>query len=104
MKNKLNIHPIFDTDSHTVTYIVWDPATKQSAVIDSVLDYNHKNVETDTTLADQVIAFVTENNLENQWLLETHMHADHISASTYLKEKIGGKKAIGEHIITVQNI
>jgi glyoxylase-like metal-dependent hydrolase (beta-lactamase superfamily II) len=102
MKNKLNIHPIFDTDSHTVTYIVWDPATKQSAVIDSVLDYNHKNVETDTTLADQVIAFVTENNLENQWLLETHMHADHISASTYLKEKIGGKKAIGEHIITVQ--
>ena len=102
MKNSLHIHPIFDTDSHTVTYIVWDPATKKSAVIDSVLDYNHKNVATDTLLADQVIAFIKENNLENEWLLETHMHADHISASTYLQEKIGGKKAIGEQIVTVQ--
>ena len=102
MKNTLQIHPIFDTDSHTVTYVVWDPATKKSAVIDSVLDYNHKNVETDTTLADEVIAFVQENELENEWLLETHMHADHISASTYLQEKIGGKKAIGDQIVTVQ--
>jgi len=102
MENKLQIHPIFDHDSHTVTYIVWDPVTKQSAVIDSVLDYNHKNVETDTTLADEVIAFITEHGLDNQWLLETHMHADHISASSYLKEKIGGKKAIGANIIQVQ--
>ncbi len=103
MENKLHIHPIFDHDSHTVTYVVWDPATKKSAVIDSVLDYNHKNVETDTTLADEVIAFVKENGLENEWLLETHMHADHISASTYLKEKIGGKKAIGNQIVAVQS-
>lgn len=102
MENKLNIHPIFDPDSHTVTYVVWDPATKKSAVIDSVLDYNHKNVETDTTLADEVISFIKENQLENEWLLETHMHADHISASTYLKEKIGGKKAIGSNITKVQ--
>ena len=102
MKNKLQVHPIFDTDSHTVTYIVWDPTTKQSAVIDSVLDYNHKNVETNTTLADEVIAFIQDNNLENKWLLETHMHADHISASTYLQEKIGGKKAIGDQIVNVQ--
>jgi glyoxylase-like metal-dependent hydrolase (beta-lactamase superfamily II) len=103
MQNKLQIHPIFDTDSHTVTYIVWDPATRKSAVIDSVLDYNHKNVETDTTLADEVIAFITDNKLDNEWLLETHMHADHISASTYLKEKIGGKKAIGANIVKVQS-
>jgi glyoxylase-like metal-dependent hydrolase (beta-lactamase superfamily II) len=102
MENKLHIHPIFDTDSHTVTYVVWDPATRKSAVIDSVLDYNHKNVETDTTLADEVIAFITDNKLDNQWLLETHMHADHISASTYLKEQIGGKKAIGANIVNVQ--
>jgi glyoxylase-like metal-dependent hydrolase (beta-lactamase superfamily II) len=102
MKKSLQIHPIFDTDSHTVTYIVWDDATKKSAVIDSVLDYNHKNVQTNTTLADEVIMFVQENGLENQWLLETHMHADHISASTYLQEKIGGKKAISEKIVTVQ--
>jgi len=102
MEHALQIHPIFDTDSHTVTYIVWDPETKKSAVIDSVLDYNHKNVETDTALADEVIAFITQHALDNQWLLETHMHADHLSASTYLKEKIGGKKAIGDQIVNVQ--
>jgi glyoxylase-like metal-dependent hydrolase (beta-lactamase superfamily II) len=102
MQNTLQIHPIFDTDSHTVTYVVWDPATKKSAVIDSVLDYNHKNVQTDTALADQVVAFIKDNDLDNQWLLETHMHADHISASTYLQEKIGGKKAIGKQIVIVQ--
>lgn len=102
MENKLQIHPIFDQDSHTVTYVVWDPATKKSAVIDSVLDYNHKNVETDTALADEVIAFIQKNKLENEWLLETHMHADHLSASTYLQKKIGGKKAIGNNITQVQ--
>ena len=102
MNKNLNIHPIFDTDSHTITYVVWDSETKKSAVIDSVLDYDHKNVETDTALADEVITFISENRLENEWLLETHMHADHISASTYLKEKIGGKKAIGDAITKVQ--
>lgn len=102
MKNKLKIHPIFDTDSHTMTYVVWDEQTKKSAVIDSVLDYNHKNVETNTTLADEVIKYITEMGLENEWILETHMHADHISASTYLKEKIGGKKAIGQNVVGVQ--
>lgn len=102
MKNNLHIHPIFDTDSHTVTYVVWDAETKKSAVIDSVLDYNHKNVETNTDLADQVIAYITENELDNQWLLETHMHADHLSASTYLQAKISGKKAIGNNITKVQ--
>lgn len=102
MNKKLVIHPIFDTDSHTITYIVWDKATRVSAVIDSVLDYNHKNVVTKTVLADQVVAYIREHNLVNEWLLETHMHADHISASNYLKEKIGGKKAIGNNIVTVQ--
>ena len=102
MDNNLHIHPIFDTDSHTVTYVVWDETTKKSAVIDSVLDYNHKNVETNTTLADQVVDFVQSHELANQWLLETHMHADHISASTYLQEKIGGKKVIGNQIVNVQ--
>jgi glyoxylase-like metal-dependent hydrolase (beta-lactamase superfamily II) len=102
MNENLVIHPIFDEDSHTITYVVWDKRTKKSAVIDSVLDYNHKNVETNTTLADQVIYYVQENKLTNEWILETHMHADHLSASTYLQEKIGGKKAIGDQIVTVQ--
>lgn len=102
MATPLTIHPIFDTDSHTVTYVVWDRVTKKSAVIDSVLDYNHKNVTTTTTLADEVVAYIEEQGLTNEWLLETHMHADHISASTYLQEKIGGKKAIGANIVAVQ--
>lgn len=101
-KPNLIVHPIFDHDSHTVTYIVSDPVTKKSAVIDSVLDYHHKNVQTNTVLADEVIAYITEQDLTNEWILETHMHADHISASTYLKEKIGGKKAIGNQIVKVQ--
>lgn len=102
MSTKPTIHPIFDTDSHTVTYVVSDPATKKSAIIDSVLDYNHKNVQTDTVLADQVIAYIKDNGLTNEWILETHMHADHISASSYLKEKVGGKKGIGNKITVVQ--
>lgn len=102
MKSSLIIHPIFDRDSHTFTYIVSDPATKKSAVIDSVLDYHHKNVQTDTVLADEVIAYITEQGLENEWILETHMHADHISAANYLQEKVGGKKAIGNNITKVQ--
>ena len=96
MNKRLIIHPIFDTDSHTITYVVADPVTKKCAVIDPVLDYNHKNVQTDTVLADQVIAYITEQGFTNEWTLETHMHADHISASHYLQEKIGGKKAIGK--------
>lgn len=104
MKNipSLVVHPIFDHDSHTITYVVSDPVTKKSAVIDSVLDYHHKNVRTDTVLADQVIAYINEEGLSNEWILETHMHADHISASSYLQEKIGGKKAIGNQITVVQ--
>jgi glyoxylase-like metal-dependent hydrolase (beta-lactamase superfamily II) len=102
MKSSLIIHPVFDHDSHTVTYVVSDPVTKKSAIIDSVLDYHHKNVQTDTVLADAVIAYITKNGLDNQWILETHMHADHISASSYLQEKVGGKKAIGNNITKVQ--
>jgi len=102
METTLNIHPIFDQDSHTITYVVSDPVTKKSAIIDSVLDYNHKNVSTDTTLADEVVTYITEHGLTNEWILETHMHADHISASSYLKDKVGGKKAIGKQVVGVQ--
>lgn len=102
MDSTPHVHSIFDTDSHTITYVVSDPATKKCAIIDSVLDYNHKNVETDTILADQVIAYITEQGLSTEWILETHMHADHISASQYLQEKLGGKKAIGNQVVVVQ--
>lgn len=102
MKSTLVVHPIFDHDSHTITYVVSDPVTKKAAVIDSVLDYNHKNVKSSTELADKVIEYIEEQGLTNEWILETHMHADHISASSYLKEHIGGKKAIGNQITKVQ--
>ncbi len=102
MNTKLIVHPIFDTDSHTITYVVADPITKKCAVIDPVLDYNHRNVQTSTVLADQVISYITEQDFTNEWILETHMHADHISASHYLQEKVGGKKAIGKQITVVQ--
>jgi len=102
MKHSVIVHPVFDHDSHTVTYVVSDLVTKKSAIIDSVLDYNHKNVETSTALADEVIAYITKEGLTNEWILETHMHADHISASTYLQERVGGKKAIGKQVVGVQ--
>jgi len=102
MNSTAVIHPIFDHDSHTITYVISDPVTKKAAIIDSVLDYNHKNVTTDTTLADELITYLKENDLEVEWILETHMHADHISASSYLQEKVGGKKAIGNKITEVQ--
>ena len=102
MKSTLVVHPVFDNDSHTVTYVVSDPATKRSAIIDSVLDYNHKNVKSDTKLADEIIGYIKEQGLVNEWILETHMHADHISASSYLQERVGGKKAIGNKITEVQ--
>lgn len=100
--NTINIETFFDSDSHTFTYVVWDAETKKSAIIDSVLDYNHKNVETSAILADKVIEFIKNNSLTNEWILETHMHADHISASSYLQTKVGGKKGIGEKVVGVQ--
>ena len=102
MKSTLVVQQFIDSDSHTITYVVSDPATKKSAVIDSVLDYHHKNVKTDTVLADQVIAYIHKQGLLNEWILETHIHADHISAAAYLKEKIGGQTAIGSNIAPVQ--
>jgi glyoxylase-like metal-dependent hydrolase (beta-lactamase superfamily II) len=102
MNKNFNVEMFFDEDSHTFSYVVFDCETKKSAIIDSVLDYNHKNVKTDTKIADRIIDFIQKNNLENEWILETHMHADHISASSYLKEKVGGKKAIGSEVIKVQ--
>ncbi|MEK9160873.1 MAG: MBL fold metallo-hydrolase [Patescibacteria group bacterium] len=102
MNTNLVVHPLFDSDSHTISYVIWDKETRRAAIIDSVLDYNHKNVETRTDLADQIIDYIRANELVNEWILETHMHADHISASSYLKEKVGGKKAIGSAVTIVQ--
>lgn len=97
------IKAFFDDATNTVSYVVHDPATKRAAIIDSVLDFDPAAGRTSFASADKIIAFVHEHRLRIDWLLETHAHADHLSAAPYLQEKLGGKIAIGEHILTVQN-
>ncbi len=92
----------FDPVTSTISYVVADPASKRAAIIDSVLDYDPKAGRTSTHSADAVITYVREQGVSIDWHLETHAHADHLSAAPYLKEKLGGQIAVGEHIATVQ--
>lgn len=96
------VKTFFDEDTFTATYVVSDDTTKRCAIIDSVLDFDPKSGRTATASADTVIAYVRDAGLTVDWLLETHIHADHLTAAPYLKSKLGGKTAIGEHISTVQ--
>jgi len=98
------VKAFFDAATFTVTYVVADPATKRAVVVDSVLDYDPKSGRTGHASADQVIAFVQDGGLTIDWILETHAHADHLTAAPYLKSKLGGRIAIGEHIKTVQGV
>jgi glyoxylase-like metal-dependent hydrolase (beta-lactamase superfamily II) len=98
------ITAFFDEATFTVTYIVADPATKQCAVIDSVLDYDANMGRTRTDSADQVIASIKAQGLTVAWLLETHVHADHLSGAPYIQCQLGGKIAIGDQISQVQDI
>ena len=94
----MKIENFFDKETATFTYVVSDPATHKCAIIDSVLDYDMNAGKTATVSADKVIAYVSEQELNVEWILETHAHADHLTASHYLREKLGGKIGIGEHI------
>ncbi len=96
------IQAFFDQPTFTVTYVVHDAATRRAAVIDSVLDYDPASGRTSTASADAVIAYVGDQGLSVDWHLETHAHADHLSAAPYLQRKLGGRIAIGEHIAKVQ--
>ena len=98
------IASFFDPATFTVTYVVRDPATREAAIIDSVLDFDPNSGRTATASADAVIEYVTSHNLKVIWLLETHAHADHFSAAPYLQERLGGTIAIGEHITAVQAV
>ncbi len=98
------VKAFFDEATNTVTYVVHDPETKRAAVIDSVLDYDPKSGRTSHRSADAVVAYVREKGLGVDWLLETHAHADHLSAAPYLQRELGGKIAIGAHITTVQSV
>ena len=98
------VHGFFDPATWTVTYVVYEKEGSACAIIDSVLDYDPKSGRTSTQSADQVIAFVREKNLQVQWILETHAHADHLTAAPYLKAQLGGQTAIGDHITVVQRV
>ena len=101
--SRLHVESFFDPATFTFSHIVWDQASAQCALIDSVLDYDPKAGRTSTASADRLIDRVSELGLNVQWLLETHVHADHLSAAPYLQERLGGQLAIGSHITTVQN-
>ena len=101
---KPTVKGFFDPETWTVTYVVYEKPGSPCLIIDSVLNYDHKSGRTKTKSADEVIAFVKEHNLNVEWLLETHAHADHVSAAPYLKSQLGGKIAIGDHISNVQDV
>ena len=98
----MQIEHFFDPDTSTLTYIVADMERRQCAVVDSVLDFDPKSGRTSTRSADRVIARVRELNLEIAWILETHVHADHLSAAPHIKEQLGGRTAVGARITDVQ--
>ena len=97
-----DVHAFHDEATFTITYVVSDPATGSAAIVDPVLDYDPASGRTSTASADEVIAFVNARELDVLWILETHVHADHLTGAPYIREKLGGKTAIGDNISTVQ--
>ena len=97
-----DITSFFDEATNTISYIVCDPNGSACAIIDSVLDFDFASGRTDTKSADKLINFVKENKLDVQWLLESHVHADHLSAAPYIQMEVGGEIGIGSHITDVQ--
>lgn len=93
----------FDDATNTISYLVQDPSGQACAIVDSVLDFDYASGRTDTRSADTIIAYVNEHDLDVQWLLESHVHADHLSAAPYLQEALGGKIGIGDRIQVVQD-
>ena len=98
------VKAFFDPQTWTYTYVVYESEGSACIVIDSVLNYDAKSGRTKTKSADEVIAFIKEHRLQLEWILETHAHADHLTAAPYIQKKLGGKIAIGDHITTVQKV
>ncbi len=98
-----HIEPFFDPATFTYSYVVSDPQTRQCAVIDSVLDYDPASGRTSHATAQRLVDYIREQDLKVQWLLETHVHADHLSAAPYLRQQLGGQLAIGDRITVVQD-
>lgn len=94
----------FDPDTNTISYCVQDPQSKACALYDSVLDFDFASGRTSKKSADELIAYVKQQGLSVEWIIETHVHADHLSAAPYLQEELGGKLGIGARVIEVQDI
>jgi glyoxylase-like metal-dependent hydrolase (beta-lactamase superfamily II) len=100
--NRPHVAAFFEKDSSTFSYVVKDPKSNNCAIIDSVLNFDYASGGTSNSSADEIIDYVNEHKLNVEWIIETHVHADHISAAPYLKSKLGGKIGIGEQITIVQ--
>ena len=101
--NSPDVKAFFDTASFTVSYVVSDPTTHRAAILDPVLNFDPVSGRCSTESADQMIAYLKEASLEVDWILETHVHADHLSGAPYLKGQLGGKTAIGAGVTAVQD-
>jgi glyoxylase-like metal-dependent hydrolase (beta-lactamase superfamily II) len=101
---KPDVSTFYDKQTSTFSYVVKDPQSNACAIIDSVLNLDYNSGRTSYRGADEIIDFIKRNHLQLQWIIETHVHADHLSAAPYLKEKLGGQLGIGAHITTVQNV
>mgnify|MGYP001584019503 FL=1 len=97
------VKAFFDPQTNTISYVVRDPNGHAAAIIDSVLDFDHASGTTQTSSADKIIAYVKEQALDIQWLLESHVHADHLSAAPYIQDQLGGRIGIGNNITLVQD-
>src|SRR5262245_26652353 len=104
MSKSADIDAFFDEATSTVSYLVTDPATRRAAVIDPVLDYDHRSGKASVRSADAILEVARQRGLQIEWILETHAHADHLSAAPYLRGKTGASVGIGEHIRDVQVI
>jgi glyoxylase-like metal-dependent hydrolase (beta-lactamase superfamily II) len=99
-----HVTAFFDEATNTISYIVSDPEGRSAAIVDSVLDFDYASGRTDTRSADSIIDHVRREGLKVEWILETHVHADHLSAAPYLQERLGGQIGIGEKITVVQDV
>lgn len=99
-----DVVPFFDKDSSTFSYLVIDAVTQHCAIIDPVMDFDYPSGKVSYESADQLIEYIQQHALTLDWIIETHVHADHLSSAPYIREKLGGKVGIGQHVMEVQSI
>ena len=98
------VRGFFDEATFTISYVVSDPETQRAVIVDPVLDFDAASGRTSTASADEVVTYVNENDLNVVWILETHVHADHLTGAPYLRDKLGGRTAIGNNVTAVQEV